>query len=181
MRKQSRNRNLPELQKKLMNTRRRKLIYIENQQEKIIINDELEKLIRRVVEVGLRSENVEQEVEMSIVMVDAEQMKELNSEYRGIERPTDVLSFAQEDGDIEFPEIEEISFRLLGDIVIALDIALEQSETYQHSFEREVAFLTAHGLLHLLGYDHGDEEGDKDLELMLKRQESILTALELQR
>jgi len=157
------------------------LIYIENQQEKVILNDELEKLIRRVVEVGLQTENVEQEVEMSIVMVDAEQMKELNSEYRGIDRPTDVLSFAQEDGDIEFPEIEEISFRLLGDVVIALDIALEQAKTYQHSFEREVAFLTAHGLLHLLGYDHGDEEGDKDLELMLQRQESILTTLGLQR
>lgn len=157
------------------------MIYIENQQEKVIVTEELEKLILQVVEQGLLSEKIEQEVEMSVVLVDAEQIRELNAEYRGIDRSTDVLSFAQEDGDVEFPEIEEISFRLLGDIVLAVDVALEQANTYQHSFEREVAFLTAHGLLHLLGYDHGDLEEDENLERMLQKQESILTTLGLHR
>ena len=157
------------------------MIYIENQQEKVIVTEELEKLILQVVEQGLLSEKIEQEVEMSVVLVDADQIRELNAEYRGIDRSTDVLSFAQEDGDVEFPEIEEISFRLLGDIVLAVDVALEQANTYQHSFEREVAFLTAHGLLHLLGYDHGDLEEDENLERMLQKQESILTTLGLHR
>lgn len=157
------------------------MIYIENQQDGITVDENLENLIRRVIDQGLRNEKIDQEVELSVVLVDAEQIKEINLEYRGIDKPTDVLSFAQEDGEIEFPEIDEISFRLLGDIVIALDVALAQAQEYMHSFEREVAFLTAHGLLHLLGYDHGDQEGDHALEQMLQQQERILAALGLQR
>lgn len=152
------------------------MIYIENQQEKVVVTQELEKLIHRVIEQGLSSEKVEQEVELSVILVDAEQIRELNAEYRGIDLPTDVLSFAQEDGEEEFPKIEEIPFRLLGDIVLALEVALSQANTYQHTFEREVAFLVAHGLLHLLGYDHGDTEDDENLAHMLQKQESILTA-----
>jgi probable rRNA maturation factor len=157
------------------------MIYIENQQDVVAVDANLENLIRRVIEHGLRIEKIDQEVELSVVLVDAKQIQEINLEYRGLDKPTDVLSFAQEEGEIEFPEIDEISFRLLGDIVIALDVAQAQSQDYMHSFEREVAFLTAHGLLHLLGYDHGDQEGDQALEQMLKQQEQILMFLELQR
>lgn len=157
------------------------MIYIENQQDVVAVDANLENLIRRVIEQGLRIEKIDQEVELSVVLVDAKQIQEINLEYRGLDKPTDVLSFAQEEGEIEFPEIDEISFRLLGDIVIALDVAQAQAQDYMHSFEREVAFLTAHGLLHLLGYDHGDQEGDQALEQMLKQQEQILMFLELQR
>ena len=157
------------------------MIYIENQQDVVAVDANLENLIRRVIEHGLRIEKIDQEVELSVVLVDAKQIQEINLEYRGLDKPTDVLSFAQEEGEIEFPEIDEISFRLLGDIVIALDVAQTQAQDYMHSFEREVAFLTAHGLLHLLGYDHGDQEGDQALEQMLKQQEQILLVLGLQR
>lgn len=157
------------------------MIYIENQQDIVAVDASLENLIRRVIEHGLRIEKIDQEVELSVVLVDAKQIQEINLEYRGLDKPTDVLSFAQEEGEIEFPEIDEISFRLLGDIVIALDVAQTQAQDYMHSFEREVAFLTAHGLLHLLGYDHGDQEGDQALEQMLKQQEQILLVLGLQR
>lgn len=157
------------------------MIYLENQQTKFTITEQMEELIHRIVEETLRQEDVQDEVEMSVVLVDEEQIQQLNLEYRGFNKPTDVLSFAQEDGEEMFPEIDEIPFRLLGDIVIAVDIANEQANRYQHSLEREMAFLTAHGVLHLLGYDHGDEEDDEELASMLEIQEIVLNKLGLLR
>lgn len=103
----------------------------------------------------------------NIIIVDNEYIHKINKEYRGIDRPTDVISFALED-NTDFIEPE---FRVLGDIYISIDKVKEQSELYSHSFLRELSFLTVHGLLHLLGYDHMNEEDEK---VMFSRQDEIL-------
>jgi probable rRNA maturation factor len=103
----------------------------------------------------------------NIIFVDNEYIHKLNLEYRGIDRPTDVISFALED-DKSFINMD---FRVLGDIYISVDKAHEQAESYGHSLKREISFLTIHGLLHLLGYDHMVKE---DEEKMFGLQELIL-------
>jgi len=103
----------------------------------------------------------------NIIIVDNEYINKINKEYRGIDRPTDVISFALED-EKDFIEYE---FRVLGDIYISLDKAKEQANMYGHSFLRELSFLTVHGLLHLLGYDHMVKEEE---EVMFKKQDEIL-------
>jgi len=117
--------------------------------------------------------------EVALTFVDDKRIRELNREYRGIDRPTDVLSFAlNEDGgepDIVFGDLSDdeddpIS-GMLGDIVISLERAKAQSEAYGHSLEREIGFLFVHGFLHLLGYDHQTEEEER---IMFAKQEEIL-------
>ena len=110
----------------------------------------------------------------NIIIVDKEKIQEINKLYRNIDRVTDVISFALED-DKSFIETE---FRVLGDIYICLDKAIEQAKEYGHSLKREVSFLTIHGLLHLLGYDHMNEEDEKE---MLGLQEMILNEYGLKR
>jgi len=94
-------------------------------------------------------------VEVSVAFVDDEAITELNVNYRGKAGPTDVLSFALEEGEelLTHPDAP----RMLGDVVISLERALSQAEDYGHSLEREIAYLLVHGLLHLAGYDHDDE------------------------
>ena len=110
----------------------------------------------------------------NIIIVDNEYIHKLNKEYRGIDRPTDVISFALED------EVDNIKldFRVLGDIYISLDKTYEQADLYNHSFLRELSFLTIHGLLHLLGYDHMIKEEE---EIMFKKQEDLLNEFGIMR
>ncbi len=97
--------------------------------------------------------------EFNIIIVDNAKIHEINKEYRGIDRETDVISFAMEDEmDIEYED-----FRLLGDIYISVDKAKSQAEEYGHSFLREICFLATHGILHLLGYDHMNEDDEKEM------------------
>ena len=103
----------------------------------------------------------------NIILVDNDYIQKLNKKYRGIDRETDVISFALEDNEDGI----NLDFRILGDIYISLDKALEQSLSYGHSFLRELSFLTVHGLLHLLGYDHMNENDEK---IMFKKQEELL-------
>ena len=103
----------------------------------------------------------------NIIIVDNDYIHKLNKEYRGIDRPTDVISFALEDEKNNV----KLDFRVLGDIYISVDKAHEQAELYNHSFLRELSFLTIHGLLHLLGYDHIVKEEE---EIMFKKQEDLL-------
>ncbi len=106
---------------------------------------------------------------MNIVFVDKEKIQEINRDYRGIDRVTDVISFALHDGVSSF-ELEEEE-QELGDIFICIDRAIEQARDYGHSIEREVGFLAVHGYLHLCGYDHMNEEDEK---VMFKKQDEIL-------
>lgn len=103
----------------------------------------------------------------NVIIVDNDYIHKLNKEYRGIDRPTDVISFALEDEEDSI----KLDFRVLGDIYISLDKTYEQAKLYDHSFLRELSFLTIHGLLHLLGYDHMVKEDEK---VMFKKQEELL-------
>lgn len=131
-------------------------------------NKEIKELedLKKVIDKAIEIENINN-VEFNIIIVDNEKIHEINKEYRNIDRPTDVISFALED-DESFPGID---IRVLGDIYISLDKVYEQSKAYGHSFFRELSFLTVHGILHLLGYDHMKLEDEKE---MFSRQELIL-------
>lgn len=110
----------------------------------------------------------------NIIFVDDEYIHELNRQYRNIDRPTDVISFALED-DKSFINLD---FKVLGDIYISIDTAKRQAEEYGHSLKREISFLSIHGLLHLLGYDHMNPEDEK---VMFGLQELILNEARIER
>ncbi len=127
--------------------------------------DIIEKVINKAFEIE-RLKNAS----CSIIIVDNSYIHKLNKEYRGIDRVTDVISFALEDDkSMVIPD----NIRLLGDIYISLDKAKEQAREYGHSLERELCFLSIHGLYHLLGYDHESKEEEK---IMFKKQEEVLEA-----
>ena len=133
-------------------------------------NEELEKLIHTVLTKGAELQHVPADAEISVLICDAKLIHELNRQYRHIDAPTDVLSFALNEGEEEeLPEEE----KALGDIVINVDRAVEQAKEYGHSTEREMAYLAVHGFLHILGYDHYDPEEKK---AMRKAEEEILGA-----
>ena len=129
--------------------------------------------IEELMKYALKEENIEK-AEFNIIIIDNERIRKINKEYRNIDRETDVISFALEDAkDFVYDD-----FRLLGDIYISLDKVKEQSELYGHSFLRELAFLSVHGLLHLLGYDHMKKE---DEEVRFKKQDEILDGFGIKR
>jgi probable rRNA maturation factor len=150
-------------------------LYINNEQTKFDAAG-LEALVNQVVETGLGVLQISGPVEVSVTFVDNDTIRDLNRDYRGIDEATDVLSFALEEGE-EFFQPEGAP-RVLGDIVISLERAYEQSAEYNHSFEREVGYLAAHGLLHLLGYDH---ETDQEKQEMRVLEERIMAELNLTR
>lgn len=131
-------------------------------------------VVRRAVEAALEAEG-EEAAEVSVLLGDDATVQALNRDYRGIDRPTDVLSFAQREGeDLPGGEVSPV----LGDIVISLDRARAQAGEYGHSLERELGFLAVHGVLHLLGWDHADPEAEAR---MMARTEAILAPLGLSR
>ncbi|WP_032121919.1 rRNA maturation RNase YbeY [Clostridium amazonitimonense] len=166
------------------------MIYIENQQDKISVDEELIKDIESIVDFALKEEEVLVKYELSILLVDNETIKEINRKHRYIDRETDVLSFPLLDypkgkvfknlySNYEFDKTyldgEEL---VLGDIVISLEKALEQSVDYGHSFKREVLYLIIHSILHLLGYDHME---DNEKVFMREREEFILGEFNIKR
>lgn len=159
-------------------------LIIENEQDKESWTSELEELVMNVCERALDSEECDFDAQISLTLVDNEAIREINNEQRGIDRATDVLSFPMlefdENGDCLDADYEmDGDFVILGDIVISMERAREQSKEYGHSLEREIAFLTAHSMLHLLGYDHVDDpEGEK---IMFEKQENILQSLGITR
>lgn len=142
-------------------------VYINNDQDKLPVTQSLRGLVRRAVNATLKYEDYTCPCEVSVTFTDNEKIHELNNTYRGVDRPTDVLSFPL--FDEEFDDGEKLA---LGDIVLSLEKAEEQAKEYQHSFERETAFLVVHSMLHLLGYDH--ETGEEDEKEMFFKQEEIL-------
>lgn len=151
-------------------------IYFENDQDKETITYGLKMLIRRAVENTLAYEETDDGYEVSVTFVDNEAIREINRKFRNIDRATDVLSFPLFDEDGMDAHVEELDC-MLGDIVLSLERAREQAIEFGHSFEREVAFLTVHSVLHLLGYDHElSEEDDAD---MRTRQSEIVEKMGL--
>ncbi|MGI6332293.1 MAG: rRNA maturation RNase YbeY [Zhaonellaceae bacterium] len=153
-------------------------LLVSNEQGIHLVTTELELLFKKVLEAVLQAEGETGQVEVSLVLVDDKKIQELNRDYRGIDRPTDVLSFPlREAVEDEGPKVS-VDEWLLGDIVVSMETALRQAEEYGHSLERELGFLIVHGCLHLLGYDHQREE---ERQVMREKEEAILTSLGLTR
>ena len=159
-------------------------ILMENNQNAIEITEEINDAIKKAIEASLKYENCDFDAELSVTIVDNEEIREINNEHRGIDKATDVLSFPMLEFDEEGNAIEcEYDFSddtvILGDIVISAERAKEQAEELGHSFIREMAFLTVHSMLHLLGYDHVDDpEGEAE---MIRKQKDILDGLGITR
>lgn len=140
-------------------------------------NSELS-FVEKVLKHAAETENIS-EAEVSVTFVTNDIIQAINNEYRGKNTPTDVISFAMEElGEGEQEIIGADEPRMLGDIIISLDRTKEQAADYGHSFERELGFLAVHGFLHLLGYDHMNEEEEKE---MFSKQENILASLGIKR
>lgn len=142
-------------------------IIVTNEQDKIKVGIPLLRLCGKALCTALQYEGFHGRTEVSLTFTDNARIQELNRTYRHVDRPTDVLSFPMDEPD------------LLGDIVISLERAKEQSLAYGHSFERECAFLFVHSVLHLLGYDH--ENSPQEEKDMFARQEAILEKMGLTR
>lgn len=161
------------------------MVTILNKQRKIQISDEVKSIIEKTVERVLQQENFPDKASVSIVLMSNSAIKKLNFAYRNINDATDVLSFpmmdkqddiANSNGEAGYNIEDGIVF--LGDIVISVEKATEQSAEYGHSFEREIAFLVAHGMLHLLGYDHSSDDDTKEMRM---KEESVLKHIGLNR
>ncbi len=135
------------------------------------------RLIEDVIKAALEYEKIKNDCEISVTIVDNEQIHQLNKQFRNIDRATDVLSFPLIDFQKEQLPPDNVKV-YLGDIVISIERAAEQAIEYGHSLQREIGFLTAHSMLHLLGYDHMLPEEEK---IMFKKQEEILKSLGLKR
>jgi probable rRNA maturation factor len=135
-------------------------------------------LIEQAARAALAAEQQVGAIEISILVTDDTELRALNRDYRGIDSPTDVLSFAAEEGQAGFVRPPDAP-RYLGDLALSYERALHQAAEYGHTPARELAFLTVHGVLHLLGYDH--ERGPEDEAAMRAREEAIMQALGLGR
>lgn len=158
-------------------------LYIENEQSKLPFTPEHEALISKVAQTVLEQENFRTDCEISVVITDNENIRSMNHEFRAKDCATDVLSFPMlefdQNGNPIYDDDDMCDSLLLGDIVISLERAKAQSEEYGHSLEREIGFLCAHSMLHLLGYDHEDDEESR--LIMRKKEEKALEKLNLTR
>lgn len=166
------------------------MIYIDNRQNKIDVPKGIIDKINEIIKFALKEEKVEYECEISIIFVDNVMIRKLNKRYRNIDRETDILSFPM----LFYPshkvfkdvylnrKIDISNFDgenlVLGDIALSIEKAEKQSIEYNHSFEREVIYLIIHSVLHLLGYDHIE---DDDKKIMRKREEEILQKFDITR
>lgn len=153
-------------------------VIISNEQKDIKIPTGVRMLVRRCCNAVLRQENFEGSAEISVTFVNNEQIHKLNLEHRNIDRETDVLSFPLGENGV-YDINHDTGAKMIGDIVISIEKAFAQAEEYGHPLQREIAFLTVHSLLHLLGYDH--ENGGLEAVHMREKEESVLTQLGLKR
>ena len=159
-------------------------VSIRNNQRKFKVTKDMRDLVRSAVKAALEYMDFPLKSEVSVMFTDDEEIHELNRMHRGVDRPTDVLSFPlfeyDENGDITEDDLDfnPNGEMLLGDIVMSLETASRQAQEYGHSFEREIGFLTVHSMLHLFGYDHMTPE---DEEEMFGYQREILERIGLER
>ncbi len=153
-------------------------VIISNDQKEVKIPSGIRLLIRRCCHAVLEEEGFTDNAEVSVRFVDNETIHALNREYRNVDRETDVLSFPLGENG-EYDTNLDTGAKLLGDIVISVEKAVEQSEMYNHTLQREIGFLTVHSMLHLLGYDH--EDGGIEEVRMREKEETVLTKIGLKR
>ncbi len=151
-------------------------VVIDNKQKAVKIPTGLRMLIRRCCNAVLEMEHFTDSAEISVVFVDNSQIQSLNKQYRNKDMATDVLSFPMGENGV-YDTNHSTGAKILGDIVISMEKAVEQAERYGHSLEREVGYLTAHSMLHLLGYDH--EKGGIEKVRMREKEEQVMTELGL--
>ncbi len=151
-------------------------VIITNQQKAVKIPTGVRMLIRRTCNAVLQMEKFEGSAEVSVTFVDNEQIRELNKQYRDKDAATDVLSFPMGENGV-YDINHSTGAKILGDVVISVERAVEQAERYGHSLEREIGYLTAHSMLHLLGYDH--ENGGLEKVRMREKEELVMTQLGL--
>ena len=153
-------------------------VVISNNQKSVKIPTGVRLLIRRCCNAVLTFEEFSDPAEISVTLVNDEQIHELNKMHRNIDRSTDVLSFPLGENGV-YDKNLETGASLLGDIVISVETAVRQAEEYGHTLQREIGFLTVHSMLHLLGYDHVD--GGLEAVRMREKEETVLTQLGLKR
>ena len=146
-------------------------VNIENRQKQIKIPTGMRMLLRRCCTAVLKMEGFSGSAEVNVMFVDDKQIAELYTNFRKIPEPTDVLSFPMgENGD--YPVNPESGAYILGDVVISVERAMRQAEDYNHSFQREMGYLTTHSMLHLLGYDHVN--GGLEAATMREKEEAVM-------
>lgn len=157
-------------------------LYFDNRQTRLENIEGMDKLIEAVVKEALEAEAPDGHYEVSVVYVDNEEIRLLNKQYRQIDSSTDVLSFPMLDFETPGVICEEVNewddTIALGDIVLSLEQAAYQAQEYGHSLKREVAYLTVHSLLHLLGYDHMEES---ERAVMREKEETLLSSMNITR
>ena len=146
-------------------------VYYDDRQDNIKITEEMKNLIEKSIKAVLKVEELDDDVEVSVSFVGDEEIRDLNRDYRGVDKSTDVLSFPMDDEFI-------IDNRILGDVIINTRRVMEQAEELGHSHERELSYLTVHSILHLLGYDHIEDEDKKE---MREREKLSMKELEIYR
>lgn len=144
------------------------MIYFDNRQDLIKIDEEIENIVEKSIEAALKEIEFTDDYEVSVSFVGDNEIHELNRDYRGVDRTTDVLSFPMDD---EFTN-------MLGDIVININKVIEQAKEYGHSEKREISYLTVHSTLHLMGFDHEEEEDKKEMRAVEDR---VMEKLEISR
>ncbi|MEI6131806.1 MAG: rRNA maturation RNase YbeY [Bacillota bacterium] len=162
------------------------MLYFENKQDKITIGDEHVAIVKSVIDLCTKnfSSKYDYEIAISVIFVDDNEMRSINMQHRNIDKTTDVLSFPMYNFDPALEDVLDLDVDfdsnciLLGDIAVSAERSLCQAENYGHSFEREIAFLVSHGVYHILGFSHDDEESEK---IMLQLQELALEELGLNR
>lgn len=153
-------------------------VIINNEQKTVKVPKGLRLLIRRCCTAVLTLEEFPNNAEVSVTIVDNQRIRELNQQFRNIDKETDVLSFPLGQDGVYDTNLST-GYDQLGDIVLSLEKAMEQAEQFGHSLDREVGYLTVHSMLHLLGYDH--EDGGLELLRMREKEEKALTELGLRR
>ena len=151
-------------------------VTITDNQKKIKLPTGTRLLIRKACTATLKLEGFDAPAEVSVTLVNDETIREMNGKFRNIDASTDVLSFPLGENGV-YDVNPETGAKMLGDIVISVEHALSQADLYGHGIEREVAFLTVHSMLHLLGYDH--EQGGLQKTIMREKEEKVLDALGL--
>ena len=151
------------------------VINFSNEQD-IKIAENTEELIVSACSAVLSIENFSDDAEINVTLVDSEEIRRLNNDFRGIDKSTDVLSFPLGEDGI-YDENPENGCLMLGDVIISVEQALAQADEFGHGVEREIAYLTVHSVLHLIGYDHIDEDDDRE---MRSKQRAIMKKLHLE-
>lgn len=151
-------------------------VNITDQQKRIKLPTGTRLLIRKACNATLKNEGFEDSAEVDVTLVNDEMIQQINNEHRNIDASTDVLSFPLGENGV-YDTDPENGAKMLGDIVISVEHAIAQADLYGHGLEREIAYLTVHSMLHLLGYDHVN--GGLERTIMREKEENILDALGL--